>query len=226
MATVTMHEPETPTKSSGVVFDDVTWDDYEAMIRIVGERPIRVTYDQGTMEVYMPSLGHERDSYLLGRMVDTLTEELGITAEGGGTARHKRQDLDKGAEPDQCYWLHERALLIRNKSELDLSVDPVPDLVIEVDVTSVSVDRLKIFAALGVPEVWRYDGRALEILQLERFGYQSCETSRCFPGLSADAIGRFLEQGRNADKTIWIRSFRSFVKDHLAPGLGTEDQAG
>jgi len=226
MATVTMREPEVPTSPSGVVFDDVTWEEYETMIGLVGERPIRVTYDQGTMEVYMPSLGHERDTYLLGRMVDTLTEELGITVEGGGTTRHKRQDLEKGAEPDQCYWLHERALRIRDKRELDLSVDPVPDLVIEVDVTSASVDRLKIFAALGVSEVWRYDGRSLEILQLGEGGYQSCETSRCFPGLSADAVGQFLEQGRNADKTIWIRSFQSFVKDHLSSGLPRQGEAG
>jgi Uma2 family endonuclease len=226
MATVTMREPEVPSSPSGVVFDDVTWEEYETMIGLVGERPIRVTYDQGTMEVYMPSLGHERDAYVLGRMVDTLTEELGITVEGGGTTRHKRQDLEKGAEPDQCYWLHERALRIRDKRELDLSVDPVPDLIIEVDVTSASVDRLKIFAALGVPEVWRYDGRFLEILQLGEGGYQSCETSRCFPGLSADAVGQFLEQGRNADKTTWIRSFRSFVKDHLASGFPPQGETG
>jgi hypothetical protein len=91
-----MHEPETPTNSSCVVFDDVTWDDYEAMIRIVGERPIRVTYDQGTIKVYMPSLGHERDTYLLGRMVDTLTEELGITVEGGGTSSQATRSGQRG----------------------------------------------------------------------------------------------------------------------------------
>ena len=118
------------------------------------------------------------------------------------------------------------ALRIRDKRELDLSVAPVPDLVIEVDVTRASVDRLKIFAALGVPEVWRYDGRSLEILQLREGGYQPCETSRCFPGLSADAVGQFLEQGRGADKTTWIRSFRSFVKDHLAPGLPPQGETG
>jgi Uma2 family endonuclease len=99
-------------------------------------------------------------------------------------------------------------------------------LVIEVDVTSVSVDRLKIFAALGVPEVWRYDGRTLEILHLVGFGYQACETSRTFPGLSADFVGQFLEQGRNADKTIWIRLFRSFVKDQLTPGLPPQGEVG
>ena len=69
--------------TSGVVFHDVTWADYEAQLRIVGERPIRVTYDQGTMEVFMPSFGHEDDAYRLGRMVDTLTEELDIAGEGG-----------------------------------------------------------------------------------------------------------------------------------------------
>jgi hypothetical protein len=93
MATATTPSRKRPPTSSGVVFHGVTWDDYEAMLRIVGERPIRVTYDQGTMEVFMPSFGHECDANLLGRMVDMLTEELAISVVGGGTTTHKWQDL-------------------------------------------------------------------------------------------------------------------------------------
>jgi len=206
--------------SPGVVFHAVTWNDYEAMLRLVGERPIRVTYDQGTMEVFMPSLGHEGDAYLLGRMVDTLTEELEIPVEGGGATTHKRQDLDKGAEPDQCYWLRDNAERIRGKRELNLTVDPAPDLVIEVDVTHRSLDRLKVFSALGVPEVWRCDTRVLEFLHRQNRGtYRRRAYSRNFPTLPVDLAAQFLDRGRAGDKTAWIRSFRNCIREQLLPKL-------
>jgi Uma2 family endonuclease len=218
MATAAARSSRRTTTSPGVIFHDVTWDDYEAMLQIVGERHIRVTYDQGTMEVFMPGLGHDSDAYLLGRMVDTLTEELEIPVEGGGTTTHKRQDLDKGAEPDQCYWLGENARRVRGKRRLDLNIDPVSDLIIEVDVTRSSLDRLKIFAALGVPEVWRSAGRTVQFLHLQDDGtYLRRAASRNFPALRVSSVARFLKQARTADKTTWIRSFRAFVREQVAP---------
>jgi len=207
----------TPT-SSGVVFQDVPWADYEAQLRIVGERPIRVTYDQGTMEVFMPSYGHNHDAYLLGRMVDLLTEELEIDMAGGDTTTHKRQDLRRGVEPDKCYWLGDNARRLRGKRQLDLNVDPAPDLVIEVDVTRTSLDRLKIFAALRVPEVWRSDGRSLQFLHLQANGaYRRRTTSRNFPTLRVSSVFHFLKQGRTAASTEWVRSFRAFVREKVIP---------
>ena len=148
MATDTQHEA-----SPGVVSREVSWADDEAQLRIVGERPIRVTYDRGTMEVFMPSLGREDDAYRLGRMVDTLTEELEIAVKAGRTTTHKRQDLDRGAEPDQCYWLGDDASRMAGKRHLDRADDPAPALAIEVDVTRSSLARLTIFAALGIREI-------------------------------------------------------------------------
>jgi Uma2 family endonuclease len=218
MATATTPPRKRPPTSSGVVFHDVTWDDYEAQLRIVGERPIRVTYDEGAMEVFTPSYGHNSDAYLLGRMVDLLTEELEIDMQGGGTTTHKRQDLGKGVEPDKCYWFGENARRVRDKRQLDLDVDPVPDLVIEVDVTHTSLDRLKIFAALRVPEVWRSDGRSFQFLHLQANGtYQPRATSRNFPTLRMSSVARFLKQGRTTDSTGWIRSFRAFVREKVVP---------
>jgi Uma2 family endonuclease len=218
MATATAGSRRRTTPPSGVIFRDVTWDDYEAMLRIVGERRIRVTYDQGTMEIFMPSFAHDSDAYLLGRMVDALTEELDVDVTGGDTTTHKRQDLEKGAEPDKCYWLRDNARRVRGKRQLDLKTDPVPDLVIEVDVTATSLDRLKIFAALGVPEVWRSAGRTLQFLHLQANGtYRPRATSRNFPSLPVSAIARFLKQGRTANTMDWIRSFRAFVREKVVP---------
>ena len=105
---------------------------------------------------------------------------------------------------------------MRGKRQLDLDRDPPPDLVVEVDVTRTSLDRLKIFAALGVPEVWRSTGRSLQFLHLQADGtYQARTTSRSFPTLTVSSVAQFLKEARTADKTAWIRSFRAFVREKL-----------
>jgi Uma2 family endonuclease len=221
MATATAGSRRRTPASSGFVFYDVSWRDYEAMLRIVGDRPIRVTYDQGTMEIFMPSFGHDSDANSLGRMVEMLTEELDVDVEGGDTTTHKRKDLGKGAEPDKCYWFGDNARHMRGKRQLDLDRDPPPDLIIEVDVTRTSLDRLKIFAAMRVPEVWRSTGRSLQFLHLQADGtYQPRPASRYFPALTITAVAQFLKDGRTTDKPTWIRSFRAFVREKVAPGRG------
>jgi Uma2 family endonuclease len=220
MATATQY-PST----SGVLFHEVTWADYEAQLRIVGERPIRVTYDQGTMEVFLPSFGPEDDAFRLGRMVDTLTEELGIAVKAGRTTTHKRRDLDRGAEPDQCYWLGDDARRMAGKRQLDLAVDPAPSLAIEVDVTQSSLDRLAIFGALGIPEVWHLTTTSFRFLHLQPDGtYQPEDRSRAFPTLPSVEIARFLEEGRTVEDTAWVRSFRAAVREALVGGPGAPAQ--
>ena len=182
----TMTRPPAPPLSdptpAGIVFREVSWNEYEAMLHIVGERPIRVIYDRGTMEVFMPSFGHAEDAHLLGRVVETLTDAFDIPVKAGRTTTQKRKDLDRGTEPDQCYWLRENARRMVGKRQLDLNVDPPPDLVIEVDVTSSSLKRLPLVAAMGVAEVWRLVGGSLAFLHLQADGtYQACDLSRNFP---------------------------------------------
>jgi Uma2 family endonuclease len=219
MATVTASPRKRTPTSSGIVFHGVTWDDYEAMLRIVGDRPIRVTYDRGEMEIFMPSYGHNGDAFLLGRMVDLLAEELMIPYRGGDTTTHKREDLGKGAEPDKCYWFGPKARRMAGKRQLDLSRDPAPDLIIEVDVTRTSLARLKIFAAMRVLEVWRSTSRSLQFLHLQEDGtYQPRPTSRNFPALHASAVAQFLKEGRTADSTAWLPSFRAFIREKIIPG--------
>ena len=218
MATISRPYVPGPPIRSGVVFHGVTWDDYEAMLRLVGERPIRVTYDRGTMEVFMPSFGHEDDAHLLGRIIETLTDGLDIPMKAGRTTTHRRRDLDRGAEPDQCYWFHENARRVVGKRQLDLAVDPPPDLIIEVDVSSSSLERQPIFAAMGVPEVWRLAGQKLDFLHREPDGtYQARDLSLNFPAVSVAEIARFLDSGRGDDETTWVRSFRAHIRDALAP---------
>ena len=214
MATVATKSPPVPS----VVFHGVTWDDYEAMLRIVGNRPIRVNYDRGKMEIMSPLWRHGNGPFLLGRMVDTLVDELVIPYEGADPVTYRRPDLERGIEPDRSFYFGENAARVRGKRDLDRTVDPPPDLVIEVDVTSSSIPRLPIFAALGIPEVWRIDVDELLFLHLQPDGtYQPRDHSLAFPIFPLADAARFLEEGQGMDKTAWIRDFRAFVRDHYVP---------
>jgi Uma2 family endonuclease len=123
-APVAAPAPDSKPDRPGVVLHDVTWDDYEAMLRIVGERPIRVTYDRGEMEIMSPLWRHGGVSYLLGRLIDVLTEELGIPVEAGDPVTFKHPGIRKGAEPDKCYYLGDHAALVRGKDRLVMGEDP------------------------------------------------------------------------------------------------------
>jgi Uma2 family endonuclease len=215
MAMATVTEPQTDL--DGLVLHDVGWDDYEAMLRIVGDRRIRVTYDAGTMEVRMPSQRHEQAAQLLGLFVPRLAEELEIPYEPLGMTTWKRRGLAKGLEPDQCYYIQNQAI-VREREAIDLDVDPPPDLAIEVDITHSSLDRMAIYAGLRVPEVWLYDGRVLTIYHLDPDGhYQPRDSSLSFPHLRAADVERFVELGRTTDKLGWSRMLREWVRDEFVP---------
>ncbi|HEX8200082.1 MAG TPA: Uma2 family endonuclease, partial [Isosphaeraceae bacterium] len=162
---------------------NVGWDGYEAMLKLVGDRPIRLTYDRGNLELLSPSKKHERSKSVLGRMVETITEELEIPCISAGSTTWRREDLDRGLEPDEGFHLFAHAEQVYAR-ESNPAVDPPPNLAIEVEITSSALDRLGIYAALGVPEVWRYDGQALRVLALQPDGtYAVGEASFQFPFL-------------------------------------------
>jgi Uma2 family endonuclease len=213
MATATQPSP-------GIVLDGVTWADYEAQLRIIGNRHIRVNYDSGRMEIMSPLKWHGNGSYILGWMIDVLVEELDMPCDAADPVTLRRPDLEKGVEPDKLYYFGANAIMVQRSRVLDLTVVPPPDLVIEVDVTSSSIPRLPIFAAMGIPEVWRIEDEELRFLHLQPDGtYLPQAESRAFPGLLAAEAARFLEQGQDALKAAWLRSFRTYVRDVLVPRL-------
>ena len=206
MATIT-DPPTGAAVTTGLVLSGVPWADYEAMLRIIGERRIFVNYDRGVMEVMVPSYIHEDIRDCLRVMVDILCEELGIPVKAGGTTTHRREDLEKGVGPDECYWLHDKAVAMVGRRELDLSVDPAPTLVIEVNYTSSSVSRMAIYAVLGADEVWR-DDQCLMFLALGEAGsYELIEQSRQFPQLTVAEANRQLDAFRSIGRLEWMRRF-------------------
>jgi Uma2 family endonuclease len=152
MATTTRPPADLGGFEGRLLLRDAGWNDYEAMLEIVGERHIRVTYDRGMMEVTMPSRRHEQAAQLFGLLVPRLAEELQIPYEPLGMTTWRKPDAEKGLEADQCYYIENQAV-VREREVLDLDIDRPPDLAVEIDIRSSSLNRMGIHAELGVPEV-------------------------------------------------------------------------
>lgn len=197
---------------------NVSWREYLCILRGLGDRRIRATYDRGELELMSPSPAHESYKTLLGRFLEVMTEELNIPMRSGGSTTFHRKDLDRGLEPDECYWI-ENEPAVRGKKKLNLAIDPPPDLAIEVDVTSSSLNRMNIYAQLRVPQVWRFDGENLRVYVLGPKGeYQLVEHSPTFPWLSPQDLVHLLKQSDDLDETTLIRSFRARVRAQARHG--------
>jgi Uma2 family endonuclease len=203
----------TPQTESRIVLSDVSWATFQALLADTDHRGSRFTYDRGNLEIMSPSLEHERLSSLIGRMIEAYTEELGIPIQTARSTTLKSELKQRGLEPDESYYITNEAQ-VRGLDEIDLSVNPPPDLAIEVDITSSSLDQLGIYAALGVPEVWICDGTNLAIYGLQTDGsYALLDRSSTLRTLLPQTIVEFLAKRNSTDETSWIRSFRQWVKN-------------
>jgi Uma2 family endonuclease len=193
----------------------IPWKTYVTYSDDLGPRHIRVTYDQGEMEVMTLSPKHGRKKTRLARMVEALTEEMETDIAGLGSMTCRREDSLRGLEPDECFWIqNERA--VRDRDQIDLEVDPPPDLAIEVEISRSSMDRMAIYAALRVPEVWRWDGTTLRVCLLTPDGtYRQSNRSRSFPFLPLDQFATFLTK-TGVSETQLVRSFRKWVREQIA----------
>jgi Uma2 family endonuclease len=198
-----------------IVLEGVSWDYYQATLREVAARHIFVTYDRGRLELMAPSFNHDRKARILFQVVTMIAEVLNVPLVSGGTTTLQRQDLDQGLEPDECFWLkNEKA--VREKEEIDLAIDPPPDLAIEVEISRRLAGRREIYAAMGVPELWRYDGRRLTVFQLDaNKSYQQAQKSLWFPTIPFDQIERFVEMSRTMDQTAWARTVRKWLAQNI-----------
>jgi len=215
-----------PAKLQGAaqrfVLHDISWEAYQTFLKVLQDRPIRLTYDRGTLELMTPLSIHERYRALIGRMIDAITEEMDVRVVAVGSTTFHREELKRGLEPDQCYYFAS-ADKVTDWARIDLDVDAPPDLAIEIDVTSDSRQRLGIYAALKIPEVWRFDGERLDVLQLEEAGgYQVVPRSGIFVFLPMEELGRFLQQHAIGDDTRWTKAFRRWFRETILPRVQDE----
>ena len=197
------------------VLHNISWETFETLLKETGEhRGSRFAYDCGTLEIMTPLLEHESYKCNLGNFIIALAEELNTEIKSAGSTTLKRRIAKRGIEPDNCYYIQNEPA-VRGRQELDLEVDIPPDLAIEIDITSSSVDKFGIYAALGIPELWRYNGRNLKFHQLLEGQYIERESSLAFPLISASDMGGFIEQSKNKGEIALLKSFRAWVRDKM-----------
>lgn len=206
MSTVTA----TRTDGDRFVLRDVSWERYIDLRDDPTQLRVRMTYFRGVLELMSPSGPHERINRLLEGLLRAWCEAQNIPVAGYGSTTYRREQSEAGLEPDSCFYIEHEAV-IRNHEEVDLSIDPPPDLSIEVDIRASSIGRLPIYAALSVPEVWRTNGDWLKIYRLEEGEYVEVPASVSLPGFSAVQAMKFLARRTEQDETTLIREFRAWA---------------
>ncbi len=197
---------------STLICRDVSWDEYENLLAEIGdETNARISYDNGKLEIISPSRKHELYKGLISRLVDVLTEELNLEYVSFGAMTWRRKKKSKGTEADECFYIQNFSQ-VTDKEEINLEVDPPPDLVIEVDIYHDSTSKFSIYAALGVPEIWQHDGNEIHFYRLTESDYEETFHSACFPFLSAQVLTQFLTPVEGKGINALKRAFRAWVQ--------------
>ncbi len=208
MATETL-----PAASEGSLLrlDQVSWQTYCLLRDARENRHVRMTFDQGRLYLMSPSRLHERIAELIGRLISTYTECESIPILSGGSTTMKSKLLNRGLEPDKCYYIQNEAA-VRQSERYDAQTDPPPDLAVEVDVTSLSTVRMPIYADLAVPELWRWIDDQIEVYHLVSGKYRVADQSKCLPCFPFDKAIACLSDRFDKDETRLIAEFRKSLK--------------
>ncbi|HBB30620.1 MAG TPA: hypothetical protein DDZ80_02000 [Cyanobacteria bacterium UBA8803] len=197
-----------------LLLEDVSWQQLESILAELGERrAARLSYSNGRLEIMVPLLEHEKAKEIIGDMVKILLESRQIAFESLGSTTLKNERMTQAVEPDTCFYIQNQAAVI-GKNRLDLSVDPLPDLAIEIDLTSRT--QLDNYRVLGVPELWQYTRRGLQINVLQGGKYAESDSSPTFPGIPMiELVNRYVQQSQVSGRTQAIEAFRNWVRENL-----------
>ncbi|NER83148.1 MAG: Uma2 family endonuclease [Leptolyngbya sp. SIO1D8] len=200
-----------PIGEQRVVLRSITWQGYLAVRQSLSpDRNTHLTYSEGTLEITMPLEIHEFSAWLIGRFIYILASELGMKLKTMGSTTLEREVLERSSEPDAAYYIQHQPLVTGR--DVDLEKDPPPDLVVEVDITHTDIDKLRLYASLGVPEFWRYNGEVWRVYCLQGDRYLEAEVSSTFPQVPKAKLYEFLETARldemEADRVLrnWVRA--------------------
>ncbi|MCY2965202.1 MAG: Uma2 family endonuclease [Planctomycetota bacterium] len=204
------------TDGESLVLDDIDWTTYEALLQALDGRHIRLNYDRGRLEIMTTGSQHERWKKILARFFETFTLESNIPIASLGNFTLKRRIKRRGLEPDECWYIAHEAE-VRALRQINLEVNPPPDLVVEIEVSRSVVNRLGILASLKVPEVWRFNGKRLAVLVLSADGrrYNESLQSPTFPMLPMSGLSDFLKRVGETDETTLVREFQIWVRQFV-----------
>lgn len=201
-----------------LTLNHVSWETYGQLLEAFGEhRSVRFHYDQGVLELMVPLEAHENPSDLTGLFICTLVVESGMNLKCLASTTLRRAKLKKGAEPDKCYYIQNEPT-VRGRV-VDLELDPPPDLVVEIDITHTDMNKNALYASMGVPELWRFNGSDLTIYQLEQGNYRTVEVSPTFPWVPKDVFYHFFKQSKRIGEAQALRDLKQWVQQHR-PAFG------
>lgn len=203
------------TAEQRVVLSGVSWRTFKSLLEETGPRRGRFAYDRGLLEIMSPSSSQKLKG-LIGRFLETLSLTLGVEIGSYGSTTFLREEEERGLEPDECYYI-QNEMLVRGKADLDMTRDPPPDLVVEVDLSRSSLKKFPIYRSLGVPEIWRFDGRELTVHHLTADGtYLPEMRSAAFPEVPLGRLQEFLARWDQVGETTLVREFAEWVRVSLA----------
>ena len=195
----------------------VSWEEYEELLSQMGDNMpgYRVSYDCGRLEIMSPRSDHEQPKDFILRLAQVFSEGADITLETFGSTTYRRRSKLKGAEPDTSFYVQNAARVI-GRQILDFETDPPPDVVVEIDTTNESSGKFPIYAALGVPEIWLYDGHRMLFYQLTGQDYAEVSHSPAFPSLPAEVLTQFLERSKTEGQTAALKAFRQWARAQVS----------
>jgi Uma2 family endonuclease len=201
-----------------VVLHHISWRTYESLLADHQDRSVpRFTYDRGVLEIVCPSAEHEEASDTLKLVVEIVAASLSVPVKRVGSMTYRREDLRRGFEPDGSFYI-QNAPRVRGRRQIDPDHDPPPDLVIEMEFSRLSLDKLPIFAQLGVPEVWRCDRQRVNILVLTHDAYQESLVSLALPPVTSEILTRFLADRRTILSPDWFQAVSEWALAQLPAG--------
>jgi Uma2 family endonuclease len=197
-----------------LLLEDVSWQQFESILAELGEhRAARLSYSHGFLEIMVPLPEHEKAKEIIGDLVKFLLKERSINYDSLGSTTLRSEKMTQGVEPDACFYIQNQAAVI-GKNRLDMSVDPPPDLAIEIDLTSRT--QLDNYQILGVPELWRYGKQGLQINVLQSGKYIESNFSPTFPDLPIiELVNQYVQQSQVVGSSQAIQAFRNWVQNNI-----------
>ena len=212
----TLPQSDLAERMQHLVLHGVSWETYERLVDDFQEsHAAHFAYDRGVLEIMVLSAEHERPNRTIALLVEEVALEMGIDVDNVGSHTFMREDLARGFEPDTCFYI-QNADRVSGKARIDLAVDPPPDLVIEIDIAHPSLDKLPLYAAAGVPEVWRYADNGGTIYRLAGDAYHRQEASLVLPGLTSQLLSQFMQDSTAMKRTVWVRRVREWARQLTA----------
>lgn len=206
-----------PLAETRTLLTNISWQTFKVMLAEMGsQRQNRIAYQSGTVEIMTPLMPHENSNRIIEGFVVVMCEELGLEIKRTGSLTLTRDDLERGGEPDSSYYIQNESL-VRNKENIDLATDPPPDLVLEVEYSRSAIDKLALYAAMEIPELWRFNGSVLRVYTLaDRRQYTEVEFSPTFNPIPVREIPHFLQQAKAKGENATSLDFRTWVRQQIS----------